>query len=83
MGVEEFYFTDDVVFRLGACQDGNHNSASPVKIGFGAREFPSDLIRLEERHRQSGASVMAYIGLCFWGGGFHFAPKGLLVDAEE
>ena len=57
------YWTDEKLFRLGACSGGNRNLAVWVKNYPKKREVANDLLRRDDGKYQSGVSDMIPRGL--------------------
>lgn len=82
LDLTKVYWTDEKVFRLGACSGGNQNLVVWVKNTLKKAELPNDLILREDGKFQGGASVMVSLGLSYRGAGtLRFAPAGTKINA--
>ena len=84
LGAEKIFFTEEKVFRTGACPGGNRNFAAYVKKGLGKSEAPNNLILREGGMWQGGVGVMVCLGLSFRGkGNLHYVPAGVKINGAE
>ena len=84
LDVAKIYFTDEKLFRLGACAGGNQNFVVYVSRETKKSQVPDDLILREDGRWQGGVSVMVCLGLCHRGKGrLHFVPAGTKVNSAE
>ena len=80
----KIYWTDEKLFRLGACPGGNQNLVIWVKKHLKKSELPNDLILREGGVWQGGCSVMVSLGLSYRGKGtLRFAPSGTKINSVE
>ena len=76
------YWTDEKLFRLGACSGGNQNLVVWVKNYLKKHEVANDLILRDDGKYQGGVSVMVSLGLSYRGKGtLRFAPAKTKINA--
>ena len=84
LDLTKIFFTDEKLFRLGACPGGNNNLVVYVKKDVKKSEVSNDLILRDDGTWQGGISVMVALGVCYKGvGAMRFAPAGTKINSEE
>ena len=84
LDAEKIFFTDEKLFRLGACPGGNQNFVVYVHKETKKYDLPNELVLREDGQWQGGVSVMVCLGLSYRGkGALHFVPAGTKVNSAE
>ena len=84
LDLRKIYFTDEKLFRIGACPGGNNNLVVYVRKDLKKDQLPNDLILREDGTWQGGVSVMVALGMCYEGkGALRFVPAGAKINSKE
>ena len=84
LDLEQVYWTDEKLFRLGACKGGSQNLVIWVRNTLKKHQVPADLLLRGDGAYQGGVSVMVSLGLSFRGKGtLRFAPAKTKINAEQ
>ena len=82
LDLTKVFWTDEKIFRLGACAGSNWNLVIWVKNDLKKSELPNTLIQRDDGKYQGGVSVMVAMGLCRRGAGtLRFAPEGTKINS--
>ena len=82
LDLTKVFFTDEEIFRLGACAGGNQNLVVWVSSNLKKADLPNDLILREDGKWQGGARAMVSLGMCYRGvGTLRFSPQGAKINS--